>query len=514
MIAFKVGAHTHVGRVRTVNQDAALASWRLCAVADGMGGARGGEIASETALRSLAEMPRIVDGDSLVSAVRAANRAVFAHALDDPNLRGMGTTLCGVAVLEEAPTGGSESSGLLGVVNVGDSRVYRLDGRGRLEQLTEDHSLVQSMVREGRLSPEEAVDHPRRNILTRAVGIEPEVEVDHWVITAAVGERYLLCSDGLFNEVPDPLIGATLRGVADPNQAAEELVRLANEGGGRDNVTAVVVDVVVDDYAAQNGAPADADGASGNHAGGPHRGAAGELVETPPGAGSVDGPVQEAPASAVEPASLRTAPHERVEPVEPSALAGSAPARARPAHPLDGPSAEWERPRRLTWRVGAFIAALVMLAAVAFGATQVYAGRSYFVSEAAGEVVVYRGRPDGRLWFSPKEAQRTGVQVADLQPPARQELAERPVRDDLGAALALVDSWRQQALLAIPPLPGPDAAPDNAAPDNAAPDNTASTVSSTSTTTAAPAVGPATAASGPTSIAATAPAAGPPLARQ
>ena len=118
----------------------------------------------------------------------------------------------------------------------GRLRAYRFRG-GRLEQMTEDHSLVESLVRQGRITAEEAVTHPQRNIITRALGVDPAVEVDSWELPAVPGDRYLLCSDGLFNEVEPATIAATLAERVDPDDAAAELVRLANEGGGRDNIT-------------------------------------------------------------------------------------------------------------------------------------------------------------------------------------------------------------------------------------------------------------------------------------
>src|SRR5207248_4940199 len=133
----------------------------------------------------------------------------------------------------------------LAVVNVGDSRDYLLQ-QGELEQLTEDHSLVEQMVRDGRLTPEEAMVHPQRSIITRALGLDPEVEVDSWELTPYKGDRLLLCSDGLTNEVSDDEIATTLRAVSDPEEAAKQLVNEARDHGGSDNITCVVVDVVDD----------------------------------------------------------------------------------------------------------------------------------------------------------------------------------------------------------------------------------------------------------------------------
>ena len=238
MTTFRWGSATDVGRVRSSNQDnAAVVDDRLFAVADGMGGHQGGEVASEVALDVLAaHLTEFTTGD-LLAAVREANRRVHRRAESDPDLAGMGTTLCALALVE------GEGEERLALVNVGDSRVYR-QRDGDFEQLTDDHSLVANLVKEGRLSPEEAAIHPQRNVLTRALGIDMVVQIDSWELEAVTGDRYLLCSDGLFNEVEHDRIAATLRRLDQPTDAARELVRLANDGGGRDNITCVVVDVI------------------------------------------------------------------------------------------------------------------------------------------------------------------------------------------------------------------------------------------------------------------------------
>jgi protein phosphatase len=228
-----------VGRVRTNNEDNFLTRPGLWVVADGMGGHRGGEIASALACEAMERgyVDHTVEG--LLDAIDTANSAVHAAGENDSDLTGMGTTVVALALVDDS---GEE---VLAVANVGDSRAYRLFG-GELEQLTEDHSLVADMVREGSLSPEEAASHPQRNILTRVVGVYDEIPVDVITVVPHHGERYLLCSDGLFNEVTPEGIAAVMRRLADPHDVVDELIRLAVEGGGRDNVTVVVVDVVSD----------------------------------------------------------------------------------------------------------------------------------------------------------------------------------------------------------------------------------------------------------------------------
>ena len=214
MTDFRVGSATDVGRVRSNNQDSFLVrEGDLFAVADGMGGHQGGEVASALALQILGQAHDEPSTSTLVRAVRSANQAVFDKAGSDPDLKGMGTTLTALADVDtrEGPK--------LGIVNVGDSRLYRMRS-DRLEQLTEDHSLVASLVRQGRITAEEAESHPQRNILTRALGIDEAVAVDSWEVEPIPGDRFLICSDGLFNEVDEGRMIATLRAFDDPADAA------------------------------------------------------------------------------------------------------------------------------------------------------------------------------------------------------------------------------------------------------------------------------------------------------
>jgi PPM family protein phosphatase len=233
MIRFSHGVDTSVGRVRRVNEDSYLAVPPIYAVADGMGGHGSGDVASRLAVETLARcvMLRPLFTEAVLHALEEANRVILEH--DGPNR--MGTTITGLAGLETM--GGDR----LIVFNVGDSRVYRLAG-DRIEQLTMDHSEVQELVLAGVLTPEQARIHPRRNVVTRALGGGPDLAVDHWLLPAAGGDRFLICSDGLFGEVPDEMM-APLLAIANPQQAAESLVGAANEAGGRDNITALVVDI-------------------------------------------------------------------------------------------------------------------------------------------------------------------------------------------------------------------------------------------------------------------------------
>lgn len=227
---------TSTGRVRPLNEDALLAEPPVFAVADGMGGHDAGEVASALTverLRALA-MGDDVTMESVEAELQEVN-SLLRDASPDPD-EAMGTTGVGLVVL----TGGATPSWL--VFNVGDSRAYCLDDEG-LHQLSRDHSYVQDLVEAGRLSREGADRHPHRHVITRALGIGPVVEVDYWVRPVRPGERYLLCSDGLPGEVDEDEIRALLRDRPTPEAAASALVERAVDAGGRDNVTAVVVDV-------------------------------------------------------------------------------------------------------------------------------------------------------------------------------------------------------------------------------------------------------------------------------
>ena len=226
-------SRTDVGRQRNANEDDlfAAADAGLFAVADGMGGARAGEVAAKAAVEQLAglEEKREVGERELATVVEEANRRIHELSRSDEALAGMGTTMTAVSV----------GDGEVAIAHVGDSRAYRLRD-DELERLTHDHSLVDEMVRAGRLTPEEAEVHPQRSIITRALGPEPQVEVERMTYPARSGDVYLICSDGLTTMVPEDAIADILRGRSSLQQAAEDLVRVANEAGGKDNVTVVL----------------------------------------------------------------------------------------------------------------------------------------------------------------------------------------------------------------------------------------------------------------------------------
>jgi protein phosphatase len=229
------------GRKRRQNEDAFVLRPPLFAIADGMGGARAGEIASALAAGALNESETRSGGeDRVVALVQEANRRVHERASNDPATSGMGTTMT-VALVEP--------SGEITFGHVGDSRAYVLRG-DTLEQLTDDHSLVAELVRRGELSASDAEVHPQRSVITRALGTDPDVDVDTFTIHPEAGDIYLLCSDGLSDMVAgEGIEEVLLANRGDLDGTARALVRAANRGGGDDNITAVLFEIVADDAA-------------------------------------------------------------------------------------------------------------------------------------------------------------------------------------------------------------------------------------------------------------------------
>lgn len=415
MTKLLVGSATDVGLVRTNNQDQLLVSPGLYAVADGMGGHAAGEVASSTAVRALQaafEAGEVHTAESLESATKAANRAVWEQARTNRGMLGMGTTLVAVAVVET-----DDGTSGLAVAHVGDSRLYLLRDHV-LHQLTVDHSLVQELIDDGQITPAQAAIHPQRHVLTRALGVEPSVDVDLIDISPRHGDRYILCSDGLPREASDDQITAVAERFADPSEAARQLVALANARGGSDNVTVVVIDVLANDGGPGTllvvpgattspgrtgpGAPATRpvmtrNVATGTGGGGPGDGgtadgttAAGTTVDvvTADG-GSADGGSVGSGAAGYKPTpTLGTR-------------------RERPPH--EGRRLKW-----LTWRAAGFVLALAALVGGALGCLAWYARSAYYVTLLEGRIDILQGRPGGVLWFQPTLAARTGYTSASV----------------------------------------------------------------------------------------------------
>ena len=241
----KHGVATDTGNVRPQNEDAYVASDHLFAVADGMGGHNAGEVASALATTLLLEraVGQTLTPEWFVNAITAINRTIHESAAESTERRGMGTTICALALVN--PQGETTEPQQVALANVGDSRIY-LWRAGTFRQLSVDHSYVQELVTEGLITEEEARVHPRRNIVTRALGIDDRVAVDSWLLPVFSGDRFVLCSDGLVDEVPTADIAALAAQQREPQMIADALVALAKRNGGRDNITVVVVDAVGD----------------------------------------------------------------------------------------------------------------------------------------------------------------------------------------------------------------------------------------------------------------------------
>jgi PPM family protein phosphatase len=355
-----VGAKTDVGRVRESNEDSYLVDDSLFVVADGMGGHLAGDVASSTAVDVIASASKSADGndpDSLVVLVRDANKAIFKKAQADAALRGMGTT-CTLLLIED-------SRGHL--AHVGDSRAYLLRD-GELSQLTEDHSLVGRMVKEGRLTAREAEHHPQRSIITRALGVDSDVEVDMLTLQIKEKDRFLLCSDGLTSMVDDDRIHTILEATSDPQKAADELVLVANDAGGEDNITVVIVDIDV----ARPGPPPPTPTKESAHPG-----AQVAVATTSPGRAMPEGD------TIIGTRPTATAPEDT------------------PADMVEHvPEAEEEpevRPRRRSWvrRIVAAILVVALLLGGGYAVLRYVLDNSFFVGlNRDGVVTIYRGIPD------------------------------------------------------------------------------------------------------------------------
>jgi PPM family protein phosphatase len=254
----RTAALSHAGRKRRQNEDAYVLEPPLFAVADGMGGARAGEIASSLAAAALQEGDGSgASGEDRVAAlIEEANRRVFRRASEDREASGMGTTMTVALVEEDRVTIG----------HVGDSRAYLIRD-GRLEQLTDDHSLVAELVRSGKLTPEEAEIHPQRAVITRAVGTEPDVDVDTFSVQGAVGDVFLICSDGLTDMVDEStILDAVEQNRRDLKAAAKALVNAANRVGGEDNITVVFFELAAVEPGEETEDTVVASGLAGDHA--------------------------------------------------------------------------------------------------------------------------------------------------------------------------------------------------------------------------------------------------------
>jgi protein phosphatase len=382
-------ARTDTGRQRHANEDSHLARSPMFVVADGMGGAQAGEVASRIAAESF-------DGgvgegspeEELAGIAREANRRIFDLARSDPNRAGMGTTLTGALV------SGDEVS----IVHVGDSRAYLLRD-GELRRLTRDHSLVEELRRRGQLTTEEAEEHPQRSVITRALGPEPEVELDVHTHQARAGDVFLLCSDGLTSMVREDRLREILVSSPTLGNAADRLVREANERGGRDNITVVCFRV---------------------------EGAASAAAAAAEGPGAEDTSAED----------TITGLHARD--VQEAALAAEVetpPAPARTSAPAARPQGSRPPRRRALKAALALVLATAVIAGLVVGA-RAGTHQAYFVGEEGGLVTLYRGLPYdlpfGIELYQPRYV--SSVPVRSLGTVERRRLLDHQIRSREDAA--------------------------------------------------------------------------------
>jgi protein phosphatase len=414
-----VGAATDIGQVREGNEDSYLVVEPLYAVADGMGGHRGGEVASNLALETVQGMFERREG-SLAEQVAEANRAVFDRSQNDRKVSGMGTTLTAAQV----------DGNRVHLVHVGDSRAYLLRG-GELTQVTEDHTLVHRMVMEGEISEEEAETHPHRSILTRALGVDQNIQVDEGDLEVAPGDRLLLCTDGLTGMVPEGQIREILLENLDPQEAVDKLVKVANRAGGIDNITALILDFAND--------------------GGGSGATNGSAIRQP----TMERPIAPAPPSNRSDITMVGAPIP--EPPPGSSVAPTSPPASRTDRPETERRPERSRPgsRRVGRKVGIWTGVALAIVALGVVGLRVYLDTQWYVGVSNGRVAIFRGVP----------AEVAGLELSSVVvetsiPAERAEsigfyrgLPDGITADDRAGAEAIVESIREDVARFEQPTP-------------------------------------------------------------
>lgn len=395
-------AFSDTGRVRTHNEDSYLLREPLFAVADGMGGHEAGEVASAVSLGVLENAIPDTEAPAnwLTETLKMANSAVYDAGTQTGGMLRMGTTLTAAYVTDDS----------IWVGHVGDSRAY-LIREGEIAQLTDDHSLVGEWVRDGRLTVEEAALHPQRSVITRALGIEPDVEVDVSRVTPRTGDRVLLCSDGLTGELTDAEICRILTDEADPETAARKLVVAANEHGGEDNITVVLLEVV------------DAPDVTVTEDSG--------QADITPDARSKERGTEHA-----------TAPGLVVRNLGPGEAKGHGKPADRERQGVPGGRQFWIR-----FSVWAALTLVIVLGG--WIALTSYISNSWYVGVHDGNVTVFKGVPEGILGFASGDVvDRTSIPVSLLPATTRTQLEEGIPADNRADAERIVENLREQS---IPP---------------------------------------------------------------
>ncbi|AXK46115.1 PP2C family protein-serine/threonine phosphatase [Brachybacterium saurashtrense] len=407
-IALRYAARSDVGLVRSNNQDSGYAGSHLLVVADGMGGHAGGDVASSVAIGRLAQLDSETPASDIVATleetVLQANQEILRRARDEPQLRGLGTTI--TALLR--------SEGKFALAHIGDSRAYLLRG-GETTQITKDHTFVQRLLDEGRLTEDEAERHPQRSVLMRVLGdVDADPELDLSLRPAHAGDRWLLCSDGLSGLVSLDTIDATLLEFTDPGECADALVQLALKGGGPDNITCIVADVV-------------------------------DLEALPRG--------EEAPSTT--PQIVGSAARNRNAPTSASGPAAKAAALTRedPDIPYeDEDFSEEEPPRRSPWPALVAVTLLIAVLGGVLWAGWSWSQRQYFVGTDGTSVVLYRGLSQdlGPLPMS-EPVEVTDIALEDLPEVTRRQVESTISASDRDAAEAIIDRLEQVAQSNLPP---------------------------------------------------------------
>ncbi len=396
------GTSTDIGNVRKSNQDQLFANGTIFVVADGMGGANGGGVASQIAIDTFVSTLEKQSKDSfspqnLIDAVDSANLAVYRAGTADAKLRGMGTTLVSVVI---SP---AQSSQQVMLLNVGDSRCY-LYRAGDLTQLTQDHSWVAEMFRAGMLSTEEIATSKSRHVLTRVLGVESTVEVDMWHLDVCDGDILLLCSDGLTNELSDEEMGAILGSETSPQVISDALISAALNRVGSDNATALVIDF------------------------------------TDPSLPNRDTTSH----GAINSQSLV-----KVKPlVTPIGVAKAAPIGPNlQSIPVPIAKGEFQKAGKIvrTVRVASFLTLLVLIIGIGIFAIRKYLGSSYFVGiDSGNHVAIYQGRPGGLLWFAPHLVASESLIATALPASYVPELKRGVQEPNLSAANTYVRNLRSE----------------------------------------------------------------------
>ena len=406
--ALRYAARSDVGLVRSNNQDSGYAGSHLLVVADGMGGHAGGDVASSVAIGRLARLDSETPASDIVAtleeSVLEANQEILRRARDEPQLRGLGTTITALLRAE----------GKFALAHIGDSRAYLLREEETV-QVTKDHTFVQRLLDEGRLTEEEAERHPQRSVLMRVLGdVDADPELDLSLRPAHTGDRWMLCSDGLSGLVSLDTIDATLKDIEDPGECADALVQLALKGGGPDNITCIVADVV-------------------------------DLEELARG--------EEAPSTT--PQIVGSAARNRHQPTAASGPAAKAAAltREEPEVPYeDEDFSEEEPPRRSPWPALVVLMLLIALLGGLLWGGYTWSQRQFYVGTDGTRVVLYQGLAQdlGPISLS-QPLETTDIEIEDLPEITRQQVESTISAGDRGSADQIIDRLEQAADANRPP---------------------------------------------------------------